>query len=220
MRLHSLALTTIASLASTSNAFAPMMQPTGTATHRSTSSLSLRNSDFDSSIEQAKKGLFSIVAASTIFIASTGTVVEPAFAITSTTTPTTTSTTTSTTTTTKKVTPAAVVDPLASQKASVESAKSQLASASTEVTKAKKVLADANIAYAKASDAVSAAEKKVTASKKALIAANDKLADAKSKEGRNGGDLNALKEVEGLAAKVGTFFFVVMLYVIYSMIHY
>ncbi len=213
MRLHTLALTTVvASLASTSNAFAPIMQPTRTATHRSTSSsLSLQNSNFDSSIEQAKKGLFSIVAASTIFIASTGTVVEPAFAITSTTTPTTT-TTTSTTSTIKKTTPApAVIDPLASEKASVENAKSQLASATNEVTKAKKVLSDANTAYAKASDAVTAAKKKVTASKKALITANDKLADAKSKEGRNGGaDLNVMKEVEGLAAKVGTFFLLLL----------
>lgn len=200
MRPHTLALSTILSLAPSSWAFAPMLHTS--VSPRSTSSLSLKQSDIDAGIEQAKKGVFSVFAASTIFIASSTmgqqsslSFVEPAFAAT-----------TAAPATTKSAKPV-VVDPLASEKAALETAKAQLATASAESAKAKKVLSDANTAYSKASDAASAAEKKVVNAKKALIAANDKLADAKSKQGKNGGDVKFLKEVEDLAAKVGEFQF-------------
>lgn len=201
MRLHTLALSAILSLAPASTlAFAPVYNSPNVA-RSSSSSLSLTQSDIDAGIEGAKKGVLSFFAASTIFIASSGTpasFVEPAFAATKV-------AETTTTTTTKKAAP---VDPLATEKAAVETAKSQLTAANAEITKTKKTLGEVNTALAKASDLVSADEKKVTAAKKALIVANDKLADAKSKEGRNGGaDMNALKEVDSLAAKVGTSIF-------------
>jgi hypothetical protein len=201
MRLHTLALASILSLAPGTCAFAPIHTPKIGSASTSTSSLSLKESDIETSVEQAKKGLLSVFAASTIFLASsaTGSFVDPAFAATNTATA-----PPATATPAKgKVAAAPVVDPVASEKAALETAKSQLASSSVEVGKAKKVLGEANTALAKASDIESASEKKLLASKKALIAANDKLADAKAKEGRNGGDLNAMKEVESLASKVG-----------------
>jgi hypothetical protein len=199
MRLNSLALLALAP--ATSLAFAPMnnnavVRPSTSSTASSSSSLSLKNAD--NNVEQMKKGFASIFAASTIFIAASvgqpNMLIEPAFAAS---TP-----TTSTATTSKKV-----VDPLATEKAAVDTAKSQLAAASAEVAKTKKTLGDANASYAKATDAVVAGEKKAIASKKALITANDKLADAKAKESKNGGDLSLMKEVEGLGSKVGTCLF-------------
>lgn len=199
MRLNSLALLALAP--ATSLAFAPMnnnavVRPSTSSTASSSSSLSLKNAD--NNVEQMKKGFASIFAASTIFIAASvgqpNMLIEPAFAAS---TP-----TASTATTSKKV-----VDPLATEKAAVDTAKSQLAAASAEVAKTKKTLGDANASYAKATDAVVAGEKKAIASKKALITANDKLADAKAKESKNGGDLSLMKEVEGLGSKVGTCLF-------------
>ena len=203
MRPHTLALSTILSLVPTSTlAFSPMYNTPNVArsTVSSPSSLCLKQSDVDAGIEIVKKGALSFFAASTIFIASSGTpasFVEPAFAVTKVA-----ETTATTTTTTKKAAP---VDPLATEKKAVETAKSQLAAATAEVAKTKKALGEANTVLVKATDLVSADEKKVAAAKKSLIAANDKLADAKAQEGRNGVDMNAMKEVENLATKVGTF---------------
>ena len=201
MRPTTLALTAIVSLVPSACAFAPIYTPTVGST---STSLSLSESD-NNSLDQAKKGLMSIFAASTIFIASSTVgspaFVDPAFAAT-------TAPPAPTTVTAKKAAP---VDPLAAEKKAVEAAKAQLATASVEVGKTKKVLGEANTALAKATDATANADRKVLATKKALITANDKLADAKAKEGRNGGDLNALKEVESLATKVGMFLLLFLL---------
>ena len=200
MRLH---LLVISAIVSEISAFAPIHTSTTINANNvvvqqsSSTSLSMKSSD----LEQAKKSILSIFAASTIFFASTAATpsfIDPAFAITSTTT----STTTSTATTTKA---APVVDPLAAEKTAVENAKKQATTASAEAAKAKKTLGEANTALAKATEASSNVEKKVVATKKALIVANDKLADAKAREGKSG-DMSALKEVENLAIKVGTFY--------------
>ncbi len=231
MRLHTLALSAIiASIAPPTCAFTPSIQtarvgstkvsPRMVQKHQESSNdvnvaapvpaLSSASASASNAVEQAKKGFASIFAASTIFIAaSTGSplsFVEPAHAATTAapapapTTQVAGKTNANGSANAKK----APVDPLASEKAALETAKSQLAAASAEVGKAKKVLGDANVAFTKASDAVAAGDRKVTAAKKALITANDKLANAKAKEGR--GDMNALKEVESLADKVGTLY--------------
>lgn len=206
MRLSTLTVALMASAPSSIDAFAPSFN----GARASTTSISAMNEKANI-MEQTRAGVLSTFAASAIFLSSvTGPVpfVEPANASTPAAVP-----VTKTTSTTKdakaaavqqtkaKSTQQAVVDPLASQKASIETAKKQLASASAATSQAKSVVSSANTAYAKATASADSAQKKVVSEKKALIAANDKLADAKAREGA--GKAGALKEVESLAVKVG-----------------
>ncbi len=196
MRVHLLALS---ALVAQSNAFAPL--PTnnvqGVVAQPSSTSLSMKSSDFDN----AKKSILSVFAASTIFLASATTpaFIDPALAAATPPPP----PATTTTATTAKIAPK-VIDPLQAEKSALENAKKAATAANVEVTKAKKALGDANTALSKSTETVAAADKKVAASKKALITANDKLADAKARESKKG-DMSALKEVEKLASKVGTY---------------
>lgn len=195
MRLSTLALATILSSAA---AFAPQTPTTFVRESPIMAPLSMTRES--NQFDQAKQGVLSLFSASVLLLSTVaGPAIEPAMAAAPiTTTPTTTQTT-------KKEAPTVKsVDPLATEKAAVESAKAALTKASSTNSVASKALADANVAYVKASTAVSGAEKKATSAKKAVIAANDKLADAKAKEGS--GSANAIKEVENLASKVGTSF--------------
>ena len=204
MRLHLLALSAIVAQ---SSAFAPLpVNNNVQVVPSSSTSLSMKSSDF----EQAKKSMLSIFAASTIFLASstTSSFIDPALAAVTPATP-------AQTPTTKTAKAPVVVDPLQAEKNELEKAKKALTAASVESAKAKKALVDANSALAKSTGTTDAAEKKVAASKKAVIAANDKLADAKSREGKKG-DMNALKEVEKLATKVGTYINIITYYVALS----
>merc|ERR1719354_810552 len=152
-------------------------------------------------VEQTKNGLFSLLTASAIIFSSIGVDivdVEPANAVAP-------SKQITTTTSSKPETTRAVVapDPLASQKVSVEKAKTKVASTAAATTESKKSLSVAQASYAKAAEQTKQLSKKAVSSKKNLISLNDNLADAKAKEGRNGGNLNSLKEVEKMATKVG-----------------
>lgn len=197
----------MASVPSSIDAFAPSFN----GARASTTSISAMNEKANI-MEQTRAGVLSTFAASAIFLSSVAgpvSFVEPANAATPAAVPVTKTTSTATKDTkaaavqqTKaKSTQPAVVDPLASQKSSIETAKKQLASASAATTQAKSAVSSANTAYAKATASADSAQKKVVSEKKALIAANDKLADAKAREGA--GKAGALKEVESLAVKVG-----------------
>lgn len=211
MRLTSLTVTTLASLSVHTLAFAP--NANGAArTPLAVSMASNNQNEFSLSMDQAKNGLLSVFAASMIFLGPVPAIIEPANAAAPAAPAQTSTKVAAPVQTSTKVAPVPAAktkevvkpfDPLATEKANVEAAKSRFAAASSALTKAKKSLADANSAFSKAENVAESAEKKVVSSKKALIAANDKLADAKAKEGANGGNLSALKEVENLASKVG-----------------
>ena len=214
MRLTSLAVATLASLPAGSLAFAPNVNGPATRTPL-TMNMANNDNDFQQSVKQAKNGIFSVFAASAIFLAPGPAMVDPAYAAVPSAAsqavivPTTQVVTPVVAPTKAVVAPTKavpkIVDPLATDKTNVDAAKVKYSATQSASVKAKKTLADANTAFIKAEDSAVAADKKVVATKKALIAANDKLADAKAKEGMNGGNLNAMKEVESLASKVGAY---------------
>lgn len=155
----------------------------------------LGNNEF---IEQAKNGILSLFTASAITLSTIGVDVvnvEPAYAAAP-------ATQTTTTVSSGKNAEKKPADPLASQKSAVEKAKAKVVSTSAATVEAKKSLSTAQAAYTKAADQTTQLSKKAVSSKQSLISLNDSLADAKAKEGRSG-NLNALKEVENLATKVG-----------------
>jgi len=164
-------------------------------------------------LTQARNSFMSLLASSLIFLSPSPAMMDAAHAAVSTpstqavagvvATTSTSSSTSSSTAKPKPIQSAKPVDPLASEKANIEAAKEKYNAAAASLSNAKKAVADAKTLFSKAETAVSVAENKVASSKKALIAANDKLADAKAKEGANGGNLAALSEVEKLASKVG-----------------
>lgn len=197
MRLNAIAVTALAAIPATL-AFAPSVSKPAMRVPIAMD-MSKGDNDFAPSLEQVKNGALSVFAASMIFLTPGPAFVDPAFAA---------APAPAAATTTKEVSKKAekpkAVDPLAAEKANVEAAKAKVAAAGVTESKAKKALADANSVYKKAEDASTAADKKCLEKKKALISANDKLADAKAKEGASG-NMNALKEVESLASKVGTF---------------
>ena len=207
MRLTSLTVASLASLSAPALAFAPNTKGV-IRTPLTVNMVSNNQNDFSVTMDQAKNGLLSVFAASMIFLGPGTAMIEPANAAVP----------TAPAQTVTKVAPATApapvaaartkevvkpADPLAAEKANVDSTQKKYTAATSASSKAKKALADADSAFSKAENVAEIAEKKVVSSKKALIAANDKLADAKAKEGANGGNLSALKEVETLASKVG-----------------
>lgn len=219
MRINLLAVAAVASLkAQTSLAFAPnaahgIIPPrTSLLPMEMASSKSDRRPELDetsrSVLNQARNGFLSLVASSFIFLGPAPSIIDPAYAATPTPSAqvgivSTSSASSSSSKSSKTIQSTKPIDPLSAEKANVEAAKEKYNAAVAASTKAKKGLADANTAFSKAETAAKSAENKVASSKKALIAANDKLADAKAKEGANGGNLAALGEVEKLASKVG-----------------
>jgi len=215
MRLSSLTVATLASLSANALAFAP--NANGASRAPLTVNMASNNQhDFSVAMDQAKNGLLSVFAASMIFLGPGTAIIEPANAAVP--TPSAqagvvVATKAAPATKAKEVAAPATkakevakpVDPLATEKAGVEAAKVKYSATSAATSKAKKAVADANTAYTRADSSAESAEKKVVSSRKSLIAANDKLADAKAKEGANGGNLSALKEVETLASKVGKY---------------
>jgi len=207
MRLTSLTVASLASLSAPALAFAPNTKGV-IRTPLTVNMVSNNQNDFSVTMDQAKNGLLSVFAASMIFLGPGTAMIEPANAAVP----------TAPAQTVTKVAPATApapvaaartkevvkpADPLAAEKANVDSTQKKYTAATSASSKSKKALADADSAFSKAENVAEIAEKKVVSSKKALIAANDKLADAKAKEGANGGNLSALKEVETLASKVG-----------------
>ena len=213
MRLSHLAVATLASLPAGSLAFAPNANGPASTSRMSTQMfMAQENNDI---VSQARNGVLSAFAASMIFL-SPGPIMEPAnaavptppakpevVAVAETKPAAKAAPAKAAPAPAKAAAPAPVADPLAAEKKAVDATKSAVVAAEKGLTNAKKAHADANTLYSKANDNAALSEKKAVTSKKALIAANDKLADAKAKEST--GSLSALKEVENLASKVGTF---------------
>ena len=99
-----------------------------------------------------------------------------------------------------------ISDPFFALNADVTNARRNLATTAATLDGAKKLVLEAKANEAKALDNLSLAEKNVKTAKQALIAVNDKLADAKTKELEGGA--TAIKQVELLAKKVGSFYFI------------
>lgn len=216
MRVTSLTVATLASLSGNTLAFAP--NANGVSRTPLTVNMASNNQhEFSVAMGQAKNGLLSVFAASMIFLGPGAAIIEPANAAAPTAAAQVSAVTTKVAvppaTKAKEVAAPATkakevakpVDPLAIEKASLKAAEEKYTATSAATSKAKKAVADANTAYTKADNASESAEKKVVSVRKSLIAANDKFADAKAKEGANGGKVSALKEVETLASKVGKY---------------
>lgn len=206
MQFSDVVLMTLLSLPGASHGFAPNL-PRSASPRASNTQIYMGNQNDKIShvLDTTKNGFLSIFAASIIFLSPSPILMNPAIAATPAVIETTTvkkATPTITTTTTASASKKSV-DPLAVEKAGVETAKNQLSTATATTKAANKDVVAQTTVYDKLKAAESNAETKVVTAKKALITANDKLADAKAKEGMNGGNVSALKEVEALASKVG-----------------